>query len=124
MEIEVKAWLFDILTAIEEIEQFLPELYRNIAGYPDLYVLGAYGKGRKQIQILNRNDDCCFGQKQHDPDRYNYQDLKTFESGVKEKLKTLGAEGHYYLIIDETSPGHQISSFALNKVILKELSGK
>ena len=52
-----------------DIEQFLPELYRDIAGYPDLYVLGAYGKGRKQVQILNRNDDCCFGQKQHDPEQ-------------------------------------------------------
>ena len=27
-----------------DIEQFLPELYRDIAGYPDLYVLGAYRK--------------------------------------------------------------------------------
>jgi hypothetical protein len=107
-----------------DIEQFLPELYRDIAGYPDLYVLGAYGKGRKQVQILNRNDNCCFGQKQHDPDRNYDLDLKTFETDVKEKLKSIGAEGHYYLVIDETAPNHQISEFALNKVILKELNGK
>ena len=30
-----------------DIEQFLPELYRDVAGYPELYVLGAFGKGRK-----------------------------------------------------------------------------
>lgn len=104
-----------------DIEQYLPELYRDIAGYPDLYVLGAYGKGRKQVQILNRNDNCCFGQKQHDPDRNYENDLRTFEKSVKEKLTVLGAEGRYYLVIDETAPKHQISAFTLNEVILKEL---
>jgi hypothetical protein len=107
-----------------DIEQFLPELYRDIAGYPDLYVLGAYGKGRKQVQILNRKDDCCFGQKQHDPDRNYDSDLKTFETSVKEKLKTLDAAGHYYLVIDETAPCHQISEYAFKNIILKELQGK
>ncbi|MBK8881941.1 MAG: hypothetical protein IPN67_06005 [Bacteroidales bacterium] len=107
-----------------DIEQFLPELYRDVAGYPDLYVLGAYGKGRKQVQILNRKDDCCFGQKQHDPDRSYDGDLKTFETSVKEKLKALEAEGHYYLVIDETAPCHQISGFALENVILMELLKK
>ncbi len=107
-----------------DIEQFLPELYRNIAGYPDLYVLGAYGKGRKQVQILNREDDCCFGQKQHDPDRNYDSDLKTFETSVKEKLNALDAAGHYYLVIDETAPSHQISEYAFKNIILKELQGK
>jgi polygalacturonase len=107
-----------------DIEQFLPELYHDVAGYPDLYVLGAYGKGRKQVQILNRNDDCCFGQKQHDPDRSYDGDLKTFEISVKEKLRSLGADSRYYLVIDETAPVHQISGFALENVILKELLGK
>lgn len=107
-----------------DIEQFLPELYANIAGYPDLYILGAYGKGRKQVQILNRNDDCCFGQKQHAPERNYDRDLKTFETSVKEKLKTLDADAHYYLVIDETAPSHQISGFALTDVILKELNKK
>jgi len=107
-----------------DIEQFIPELYRNIAGYPDLYVLGAFGKGRKQVQILNRKDDCCFGQKQHDTDRNYDNDLRTFEISVKEKLKALGADGHYSLVIDETAPCHQISEFALQNIILKELNGK
>jgi hypothetical protein len=110
--------------SLGDIEQFLPELYRNIAGYPDLYVLGAFGKARKQVHILNRKDDCCFGQKQHDPDRSYDRDLKTFETSVKEKLKALDAEGHYYLVIDETAPCHQISGFALTNVILKELNIK
>jgi polygalacturonase len=110
--------------SIGDIEQFLPELYRDIAGYPDLYILGSYGKGRKQVQILNRNDDCCFGQKQHNPERDYDKDLKTFEKSVKEKLKAFQADDHYYLIIDETATNHQISDFALNNVILKELNVK
>jgi hypothetical protein len=105
-----------------DIEQYLPGLYRDIAGYPDLYVLGAYGKGRKQIHILNRNDDCCFGEKQHDPDRSYDKDLKTFETSVKEKLKALNADGQYNLVIDEAAPYHQISAETLNNVILKELN--
>ncbi len=110
--------------SIGDIEQFLPEMYRDIAGYPDLYVLGSYGKGRKQVQILNRNDDCCFGQKQHDPERDYSLDLRTFEKSVKERLKALGSIDNYYLVIDETAPNHQISEYALKMIILKELLSK
>jgi hypothetical protein len=106
-----------------DIEQFLPQMYREIAGYPDLYVLGASGKGRKQVQILNRLDNCCFGQKQHDPDRDYDNDLRTYELSVKNQLIKLGNENQYYLVIDETAPNHQISSFALHQVILPELTG-
>ncbi len=104
--------------SIGDIEQFVPGLYRDIAGYPDLYVLGAFGEGRKQVQILNRNDDCCFGIRQHDPDRNYDQDCNSFEQSVKEKLNDLGARDHYDLVIDEEAPNHQISSFALFGIIL------
>ena len=51
-------------------------------------------------------------------------DLKTFEKSVKDRLIALELAGHYYLVIDDTAPGHQISEFALKNVILKELNGK
>src|SRR5438132_249422 len=51
--------------SVGDREQFEPAFY-NIAGYPDLYILGSEGRGRKQVQILVRLDDCCFGQAQHD----------------------------------------------------------
>ena len=108
--------------SIGDVEQFLPELYRDIAGYPDIYVLGAFGNGRMQVQILNRKDDCCFGQAQHDPERSWDKDLDSFELSVKKKLKRMGADGHYYLVKDETAACHQISEFALDKVIIKELN--
>ena len=52
--------------SVGDKEQYLDEFY-SIAGYQDLYLLGAYGPGRKQVQILNRRDDCCFGEAQHEP---------------------------------------------------------
>jgi hypothetical protein len=110
-------------SSMGDIEQYLPQLYRDMAGYPDLYILGAYGKGRKQVQILNRNDDCCFGQLQHDPKRDYLTDLKTYEQSVKERLISLKAGSHYYLVIDEVATNHQISDFALKNVILIELNG-
>src|SRR5439155_16801794 len=51
--------------SVGDREQFEPTFY-GIAGYPDLYILGAQGRGRKQVQILVRRDDCCFGEAQHD----------------------------------------------------------
>jgi polygalacturonase len=110
--------------SIGDIEQYLPELYRNIAGYPDLYVLGAFGKGRKQVQVLNRYDDCCFGINQHDPDRSYDADVRTFEKSVKDRLKQLESGNQYYLVVDDTAPNHQISAYALNNIILKELNCK
>jgi pimeloyl-ACP methyl ester carboxylesterase len=109
-----------------DIEQFLPQLYRDIAGYPDLYVLGSYGQGRKQIQILNRYDNCCFGQWQHDPDRDYMIDMHTYEQSVKERLVKLGAPDQYNLVIEDfiQQPVHQISNYALKNVIIPELSMK
>lgn len=46
--------------SIGDREQFEPSFYR-LGGYPDLYILGAQGPGRSQIQIVLRHDDCCFG---------------------------------------------------------------
>jgi len=39
-------------------EQTLHQLY-DVAAYRDLYILGASGS-RRQVQILNRRDNCCF----------------------------------------------------------------
>ena len=107
--------------SIGDVEQYLPQFYRDIAGYNDLYILGAYGDGRKQIQVLNRRDDCCFGEAQHDPGRDYLTDVRTFEKSVKDRLTILGVDGQYYLEIDETAPSHQISRETFQNVILKEL---
>ena len=48
--------------SVGDKEQYLDEFYK-LAGYPDLYLLERI-TWTKQIQILNRRDDCCFGEAQ------------------------------------------------------------
>lgn len=103
-----------------DAEQSIADLY-GIAGYPDLYVMGAYGPGREQVQILNRRDTCCFGQAQHhDPASYD-SDLRDYERKVRATLHGLGS-GDFRVQIDEASTIHQISRDAVHDVILAELN--
>ncbi|HEX4480925.1 MAG TPA: hypothetical protein VH082_08965 [Rudaea sp.] len=104
-----------------DAEQTFPALY-EIAGYPDLYVLGSYGAGRQQTQILNRNDNCCFGQEQ-EADSADYDsDQRTYEASVRAALQSL-ASGTFRQEIDETSIVHQISRNAFYNVIAGQLGG-
>ncbi|MEN8188140.1 MAG: glycosyl hydrolase family 28 protein, partial [Bacteroidota bacterium] len=41
-------------------EQSIPDFLQT-ANYLELYVLGAYGDSRKQVQVVNKYDACCFG---------------------------------------------------------------
>jgi hypothetical protein len=105
-------------------EQYLPSFY-GIAGYPDLYVLGSYGSGRKQIQILNRHDDCCFGELQHDAAQAGASfeaAVRNYEARVKTSLNNLNT-GFFRLYIDEVAPSHMISDNAIINVIFPVLNG-
>jgi hypothetical protein len=108
--------------SVGDREQWEDSFYR-IAGYPDLYVLGAAGAGRRQIQILNRHDGCCFGEKQHDAVAAgrNYDDaLHAYVERVQSALQEIG-QGSFRLVIDEKAPGHMISHHIIETVILPEL---
>jgi hypothetical protein len=108
--------------SIGDREQFEPTFY-SLAGYPDLYVLGAEGRGRKQIQILNRKDDCCFGEPEHDlkTTGHNFTDsVRDYEAKVQTALGQVGA-GSFRLEIDETAPSHMISHYAIEKILLPSL---
>lgn len=112
---------FVVCGDVGDEEQFHTDLY-SIAGYLDLYVLGSYGPGREQTQILNRNDNCCFGAGQHDdPDNYD-GDLRSYEETVRSTLQKIGA-GSFTLRIDEAAVQHQISRDAVHNVILASLDG-
>jgi len=101
-----------------DAEQNTGGLY-EIAGYPDLYILGSAGKGRKQVQILNANDTCCFAAGSVRPDAVPADALRGYESRVRAALSALG--GSFRLEIDEHSSGHMISEWALHNIILPEL---
>lgn len=106
-----------------DIEQRLDGFYR-LAGYLDLYLLGILGKERRQIQILNRHDDCCFGERQHDPGLTGL----LFEPAVREyerRVQMVAHEpgfGSFRVIIDDKADRHQISRYAIDSIILPELS--
>src|SRR5262245_16836539 len=108
--------------SVGDTEQTLSSFYQ-VAGYPDLYVLGSHGTWRKQVQILNRRDDCCFGENQHQG-KLSYDDaVREYESQVRLALVKLGSKGAFRLEIDEAAPSHMISWNALASAILAELNG-
>ncbi len=108
--------------SIGDTEQTLKDFYQ-IAGYPELYVLGSHGPGRKQVQILNRRDDCCFGERQHQGAVGYDHALRDYERHVRSCLRQLKSPGHFDLEIDEAAPSHLISWHALRNIILPELNG-
>ena len=108
--------------SVGDREQFEPSFY-GIAGYPDLYLLGAHGRGRSQVQILVRRDDCCFGEAQHVAGTAGqpYADaMRDYERQVSAALGKLG-RGSFRLEIDDTAPSHMISHHAIRDVMLPEL---
>lgn len=108
--------------SVGDREQFDESFYR-LAGYPDLYILGADGRGRKQVQILVRRDDCCFGEAQHNSVKHGLgyvEAMRGYEQRVQATLTRIGL-GSFRLVIDEKAPSHMISHEAIREVILPEL---
>ncbi|MCW5850799.1 MAG: hypothetical protein KIT87_12055, partial [Anaerolineae bacterium] len=111
-----------------DLEQTLSSFYSR-AGYPDLYVLGSYGRGRKQVQVLNRRDNCCFGEAEHrvSPTGMTWeQAVRDYEARVRLALYNIGAYqgyGSFRVEIDEAAPAHMISWNAIVNTILPELNG-
>lgn len=108
--------------SIGDREQFEPSFYR-LAGYPDLYLIGAYGRDRKQVQILVRRDDCCFGERQHDEKKSGLpyaEAMRKYEERVQTALNEIG-NGSFRLQIDDAAPSHMISHHAIEDVLLPQL---
>jgi dienelactone hydrolase len=94
--------------AWHDFEQTDPALYTRIS-YLDLYVLGAAGQGRRQLQILNEYDPCCFAGRA----------AETYRAAVAHRARRLG--GRFDLLIDSSHEEHRISDWAMER-ILSELS--
>jgi hypothetical protein len=108
--------------SVGDREQYDRGFY-SLAGYPDLYILGSHGRGRKQVQILVRRDDCCFGEAQHDAKQLGLgyaEAMREYETRVSSALRDIG-RGSFRLEIDETAPSHMISHHAIDDVLLAEL---
>jgi len=90
---------------IGDYEQTNIDLYQNV-NYLELYVLSAYGEGRKHIQIFNKNDPCCF----------SGNGYETYEFIIKDKISQLG-NGDFQVFVDDTHNEHKISDTALEYII-------
>jgi len=92
-------------------ERPAPQLYGPLlaaASYPDMFVLGAWGEGRRQMQIFNRYDRCCYGNARG----------KLYEKSVQQTLTKLGDSAEKFaVLIDETHPRHKISAFAMDAIL-------
>ncbi|WP_020576549.1 hypothetical protein [Actinopolymorpha alba] len=86
----------------EQRRDALPEFYA-LAGYLDLYVMGAAGIGRRQLQILNRFDPVCFQGVPH----------RSYAPVVEHQVALLGA-GRWGLLDDATHDQHTVSPYAVS----------
>jgi dienelactone hydrolase len=75
------------------------------ASYLDMFILGASGAGRGQMQIFNRYDRCC----------YNNTKATLYAPAVAERAAALG--GNFAVLIDETHADHKISRSALDAIV-------
>ena len=93
------------LKDIGDFEQWYPDLYR-IANYLDLYILGAYGENRFQIQIMNKYDPIAFAGTRS----------IAYEKAVEEAVAALG-QGRFSLYIDDSITKHTLSQKSFDKII-------
>ncbi len=66
--------------------------------YTGLYLLGAQGQGRAQLQVFNQFDSCCFSGVRY----------KTYEPAVRQVLAEVGA-GAFGALLDSSHREHTIS---------------
>jgi hypothetical protein len=92
-----------------DYEQTIPELH-SIANYLDLYILSSLGGQRKQLQIVNKYDPCCF----------NGEAFRAYEDVVNERVRNLGG-GSFEVFLDTNNRTHSISPNAMN-VILQDIN--
>ncbi|MBF0450430.1 MAG: hypothetical protein HQK75_06990 [Candidatus Magnetomorum sp.] len=88
-----------------DYEQTIPEIYR-IANYLELYIMGAFGFNRKQMQILNAHDPCCF----------NGTTYQTYYQPLKTRVQHL-QKGTFEIFSDNTNLTHSISPLAIDLIV-------
>lgn len=81
------------------------------ASWLEIFALGGIGEGRRQIQILNHRDTCCF----HGD---VYETYAPFVEHLVERLRP----GRWQVHSDRTHQTHSISPAALEQVILPALA--
>ncbi|MEV6271343.1 hypothetical protein AB0L64_29550 [Kribbella sp. NPDC051936] len=88
--------------------------FYGLADFPDFYALASVGPHRRQMQILNRFDECCFNGVGH----------RSYEAAVRQRIAVIGTDavsnesnGHWELLEDATHGDHTISPYALSVIL-------
>lgn len=89
---------------VGDFEQIVAGLY-DIATYEDLYVIGAHGTGRRQLQILSTLDSI-----------FAAANLLDYQNAIALRVAEIGA-GRWSGIADPTHVLHQISPAAMATII-------
>lgn len=91
-----------------DYEQVAARPLYALASYEDLYRLGA--QGRRQTQILNEHDPCCFASSgRHDV-------IDGYARAINLMLASEGTGGLFRVVYDDTHLEHRISAFALSVI--------
>jgi len=91
----------------------IPETAAGVASWLEIYALGGLGPGRKQVQVLNFYDSCCFSTNVY----------LTYTAFLSELVRDLG-EGEWTIYSDRSHRAHMISTQVLSEVIIPQLSGQ
>jgi 3-phenylpropionate/cinnamic acid dioxygenase small subunit len=74
--------------------------------YLELYILGSYGLHRKQLQVINQYDSCCFAGTK----------WETYKDIIRERVHELRT-GEFELFLDATHREHLISEAAMSRIL-------
>lgn len=99
----------------------IPETATGIASWLEVFALGGIApkkttggtRPRKQIQILNLYDSCCF----------HGEAYKSYAPALSARVEPL-AHSHWSVFIDDSHRDHLISSHAIKQVLFNELHGQ
>ena len=100
---------FDLRTEARDVgdfEQMRDRPVYEIALYVDLYVLGALGWNRRQLQVLNAHDPCCYAASGKEDLIAEYEQYVAAELGDRE-------EDHFSVYVDYSHREHAISDDVL-----------
>ena len=105
--------------SVGDLEQFFGPLYDEniardgsgggVATWLEIYALGGFGEGRRQVMVTAQHDSCCF---RGDPEKT----VNTFRDVVADCVKLLG-RGQWEHKLDTTHRGHMISSWIIREVV-------
>jgi hypothetical protein len=96
-----------------------PEIFEGVVGYLDLYAMAA--QNGRVVQILNREDNCCFGEAQYSADPADGVGARLFGISWDDALTSYEADVQavvgmqFAVLIDETAVEHDLTEWALEQ---------